>query len=72
MDNVKGKTELEANMKLLELQQENQAKMQALQEKHNAEIEQYQAKYRELLEKMEQKKATKTTAKGKAQAITDK
>lgn len=63
LDTLKAKSEIEVNMKLLEVQAEHQSKMQALQEKHNAEVEQYQAKYIELLEKMEQKKATKSTAK---------
>lgn len=63
LNTTRARAEIEANMKLLELQVEHQAKIQVLQEKHNAEIEQYQAKYRQLLEQMEQKKATKSTAK---------
>lgn len=71
LSTTKQKAEIDANMAILELQQEYQSKIQTLQEKHNAEIEQYQAKYRELLEKMENKKLNKTTAKSKDK-ITDK
>ncbi|MGL4911791.1 MAG: hypothetical protein ACRC3Y_05090 [Romboutsia sp.] len=60
LDTVKSKAEIDANMTILGLQQEHQTKMQALQEKHNIEIEQYQNKYKELLEKLEEKKTTKT------------
>lgn len=65
MNTTKAKSELEANMKLLEMQAEYQSKVQALQEKHNAEIEEYQKKYRELLEKLEQGKANTRTTKAK-------
>lgn len=55
LDSIKRKAEIDANMTILALQQEHQAKMQAQQEKYNREIEEYQAKYKQLLEKMEQK-----------------
>ena len=63
LDTTKRKAEIDANMTVLALQQEHQAKIQTLQDKHNAEVEQYQAKYRELLEQMEQKKTTKPKTK---------
>lgn len=58
LSTVKARVEIDANMRLLEVQQEFQCKVQALQDKHNTEIEQYQTKYKELLEKLEKKKTS--------------
>lgn len=58
LSTVKARVEIDANMRLLEVQQEFQGKVQALQDKHNTEIEQYQTKYKELLEKLEKKKTS--------------
>lgn len=71
LDTTKRKAEIDANMTILALQQEHQAKIQALQDKHNTDIEQYQSKYRELLEQLEQQKKTTKPKTTKAKKETE-